>query len=342
MAATSQGHEEYDRKKAVLNLRLRILKKFGALLLFAIILILCSTLVDYKHELKNWYTDPHVYSTLLRELGFAFIIAGLVAVIIELSAKTVEMMEDSIQKERVSRDVLEALIGYRFPAAVKQMAITTFFGSPIMRENLKVNIEILPLPKDIPIDSVIAGNFVLLDISLRYTLQNTSSSSSKNKIGTTVPMSRLPQADSFLKPYFVKLGDGDEIDECDVDGICKIDQESFLKKYFWERDVNPDNPRDVHICYRVLRQIDDSFVWKSAFCSTDLEVVVLFRSGERKVMVEAIHNGEMKEKTRKKVEDGYEITYKSTVPLLPNQGFLLWWHRPIAVPEKAESTLQAG
>ncbi|MDF1735313.1 MAG: hypothetical protein P1U37_08530 [Minwuia sp.] len=306
-------------------------------ILVGIILLLSGILISkINHfsleELKTESVSAtwEVVSHLLIEVAFAMIIAVIIAVFFEESARS-RMIEDLDKKiSVVQRDVFFSTFGYFQDDGVKKVVREIFRRGSLIRRNWHI---IYTIEDDCVSDE--KGdpvNYVKLKATGQFRIENLSTIPASYDLSLGLPnplvsaLKNVTRVDSFLV---------DEEEKCTVESEREFrlqmnDEKNTMPKYTCGTiDIPASAFVEISIQYVMAKEVEDTEIVSSLTPSDGLEITVFDKGqGSRWVFASAVSMSQMRE-TQSNPSDG-RFVWKHQGWLLPSQGAKLWWKRRTA------------
>jgi hypothetical protein len=263
-------------------------------------------------------------SLICKELGVAFLIAYIIAILIEKKAREAQDRLFREQLHRVQKNVIEAVYAKKIPDDFLKYIETHLFEQKFYRKNLDVNY-LISLRKD---------NTVEVNLATAYEVTNNSYSTSSYEVRISIekPFRIDLHEHVKLKRLYVKaeasaapLVDLDEkgIEDAVRKNTIKRSDTSALINYTYTFDINPSVIFSVRSEKTWLAKTDGYDFWRGAAPSDGIRYTVVRNDENLNIHVIAIHPtvpvkvfGGPGEATQ---------TWEIKSPLAPHQGFLVWW-----------------
>lgn len=265
----------------------------------------------------------------LKEIGVAFLVAGLVGIIIERRAREHDSQRHHELQMRVAENAMFALFGLSHERAFVQAVLETNLKAEVVRTHLDQTYKLRFLTDEearlvnpaAPADA--KNRFLMLDMVQHYQFKNVSASPIIHNIPLAVARRRGHGAMALTRVTFLSLGhkpvSEDEIRKA-------IDQENSREdylRYIWRRRIEPGESLSVVANVACLKERSDNEVWGSFFptmgeVNLSLEVPEAMNFGLR-----PISNADMREKDE--VPSPTRRSWILSGPLLRHNSAVFWW-----------------
>jgi hypothetical protein len=303
-------------------------------LVCGVVFISMGVLLEYSPPEINvfglHFGEIPLVSLIFKELGVAFLIAYIIAILIEKKAREAQDRLFREQLHRVQKNVIEAVYAKKIPDDFLKYIETHLFEQKFYRKNLDVNYVIRSRE-----DSTAEIN---LTTAYEVTNNSYSTSSYEVRLSFEKPF-RIDLPDHVkLKRLYVKaeaspkpLVDLDEkgIEEAIRKNTIKRSDTSALINYSYAFDINPGAIFSVRIENTWLAKTDGYDFWRGAAPSDGICYAVYRTDENLNVHVVAIHPEDPVKVFGGPGEAKQAWEIKS--PLAPHQGFLVWWSPKIPV-----------
>ncbi len=149
------------------------------------------------------YVESVVFSQksligLLKEIGFALIIAWAVSYLIERHAKKREHEAHEAARKQMASDVVHAVFGLQHSPAYVRKVVETTLQCKVVRKHYSVEYSIDPLtPEEVAALQTTTGRFVKFTQVSSYTFRNVSQGPVKHAIKYALPVRAGPAAFDF-------------------------------------------------------------------------------------------------------------------------------------------------
>lgn len=288
------------------------------------------------------YNPPLVWQKVVlagtAELGFALIIAIIVALIVDLRAheqitaqhdaysneiKKIEREKNSDFQERerrLSKNIFDYIYSVKVDKNVFEYIEDKIYQNPFFRREMKIEYD---FGKEI-------DGWVLLTCTYSCKIRNISSKEHDYELVYDVEkaLGDLPPKEFQSAGVFrMELGDQLKTEEIDQADAALSDTDVF-RKYKLTRKLAPDEEVDLVIGACIPKRIADSELWRSALTSDGLSVTVRFDKNRFDLKMIPVHTVGADMRIR---EDDHRVEAIIDEPLMPKNGVYIWWAPKVAV-----------
>ncbi|MCA3719090.1 MAG: hypothetical protein IM674_12640 [Brevundimonas sp.] len=289
-----------------------------------------SFVARYQSSVLSWKT----FIGILKEVGFALIIAWAVSVFIEQRSRAREHKTHEAQRRQMANDVVHAVFGLLHKPAYVRKVVETNLQTKVVRKHYDATYRLEALtPEEEAELEVEPGRFVKLTQRSTYTFLNVSPGPVKHKIVYSIAVrgGKIAEA-AGLK--FASL-DKQELKPHQITKALNPNDEGW-KVYEWEKTIPADGELPVVMQAVSYKELSDTEVWGSyhpTYHGMKLSVINLVphivKFGLRALTAtpkELIHE-----------TPGEEAQWEISGPVLPNDSVTFWW-RSIEDDGRASST----
>ena len=269
---------------------------------------------------------------LLKELGVACLVAGIVGMIIERQAKEHDRRRAEEMQVALATNAVFALFGLSHDKEFIQAVVDTNLKAEIVRTDLTQIYKLRKLTTQeadevnpsAPTDAM--QRFVVLDMVQHYAFKNVSSAPLKLDIPLAVSRRSGAGASHVTKATYVSLG-GVVLSATEIEAaIDHSDSNEHYLSYKFRRTINSGCTLSVVANLACLKERSDNEVWASYFptmgtVTLTLEVLDGMIFGLRNVS-----NGHLTVKDE--VPSEIRKTWVLTGPLLRHNSAVFWWRTP--------------
>jgi len=299
-------------------------------------------------------------SSFIKEIGFAFVIAYIITITVEFSARR-EYNSLVLESNRMfSRNMYEYIYDVNLSEDVFDFVEKFIFKSKFVRIGVKINytfkeifesdFELDEKENKIEIIQEIAKNWMFVEVETTYWVKNLTSEVATypaplivekqiNRIASDeILSSRIGLISFFAKDkYFTP----DELKYADD----KWEDDSRYLRYKFEVDLLPDEVCRISMVYRMVKNKTDSEFWRSLYICDNLQLTASFPR-EIKLQMDAVlplaqppsdsqaETNDGGSTIDADAEAGEKIHYERTLdraecvirhPLFPGNGVMMWW-----------------
>jgi hypothetical protein len=300
------------------------------LLILALIFVIVAVVWDalLKTETTDlWTFRGAVWVEVVREFGFAFFIAWIVAVTIEKSSKRRQEVSVQAMQKRIADNVFRGVYSTEFPNRMIDTITRNLLKSKFVRNYIDLTYEINPLT-EVDANYGKSPPFVCVRTKMDYVIRNMTDEE------TIFPFRLLldQPPDPGLQKY-VKL-ETIEIDGHDAKGkISSKKNEDGTIEYAGDFNIKPspvldDDPLKglrVKIEHVIIKNNVDTVIWSTPYPTLKLDLSVIMNVKDNMFQAHALYRKEFK-KTWGKPEE-YEGIHTWTLDdvVLPHQGVVVFW-----------------
>jgi hypothetical protein len=260
----------------------------------------------------SFYIDHHDFSSLAKELGFAGIIAVLVIFSVERFAKEkqTEFVEELIH--RINTSMFLAMYNKKLPKLIFDEIEKIILAARTYRKDNEISYELASID-ELPFN-------LLVTYKTEYTLFTTS----EKREWTLIKVCLEKPIDKVLLPY------------CHIDKVvfgsltlsknditrCTTETESYLE-FEHPVELHPDVGIHVTIISSLVKLKTDVEVWTSLMPTESLILKITAKQPLQNLAVkaDALHPHSF----TKTVEDKSSGEWRLHHPILPHQGYVMWW-----------------
>lgn len=277
-----------------------------------------------------FYMSAHFYSSFLRELGFAGIVAVVVALTIERAAKDRQVSEVQDQLHKISESVFEAVLKRNLPATITDKVFDTVLNKEVIRKQSTIQFKFSELPDTAPEGR---ENYLVLNVIHTYVIENVSKQTHRFPLRVFSPKPRDTRFAALLDLPTVTV-DGTKLSEEEMQaGTREIDDLGFERRFLHPVVILAGQSIKISTTSCLLKERSDNEIFTSLVSTEKLDVEVEFNLSEQLSWhVDALHDAKALEPTDKRApKPPYslpKLSFKPTGVILPYQGIVIWW-RPI-------------
>jgi hypothetical protein len=305
----------------------------------AILIIIARLIEDVFPQYFPWLiasatSDPHhltgseFLALYMKELGVAFLVAGIVIRVVEKRAKELDNERADQLRREVAHDAIFSIYGLRHRTDFINATIETNLQARIVRENMTMKYEVrAPTREEAELVLPSAGEdalqrFAVLEMELRYTFRNVASKESSFLVPCTMPLRQGEGARSLTKATYVSLG-GVSLTEQQIADAAQARAEELV--YQWNYTLSPGGTLDLVIYAQCLKERSDAEVWGSLFPTMgDITLSMTVPAG-LSFGVRDHSNAILKEEPG---PNSNSKTWTMSGPLLTHNSIIFWWRIP--------------
>lgn len=270
----------------------------------------------------------------ISEIGFAFIIAWIVGKSVEGQARKeyngfIAKRQDEFREEikareiALSKNIFDYIYSVRLPKSVFEFVENHIFMEKIIKTRQVVEYQL-------DCNNGVNDDWLLMRVTLDYQLKNISSEPvdydilfySSEVVGEAVPEGYVGELEKLFVGEEIPSEKFSELD-------AAADDEIGQRRYKKNVRIGPDDTVDVRIVFSQPKRKRDNDLWQSLSVCESLQLSIRFDPKDVDVYLEPVHPGDSFD--RKEIEDHGLIYARVDRPLLPRNGFFIWW-----LPKKNE------
>lgn len=282
--------------------------------------------------------------SLLKELGFALIIAWAVSYLIERHAKKREHEAHEAARKQMASDVVHAVFGLQHSPVYVRTVVETTLQCRVIRKHYSADYTIEHLsPADAARLGVKKGRFVKLTQVSSYTFKNVSPAPVKHPIKYALPVRAGAKLHDFAGITKIRI-DGKEFTGKALDKAVISKKDGFYKSYQWDRTIKSDDEIEVVVEAVSLKELSDTEVWGN-YHATYEGMVMTVRSEVPEIVRFGIRCLTATDSEQVYETPGKTAQWKIEGPILPNDSVVFWWRSaeddgaaPVA-PAKSSTTV---
>lgn len=281
--------------------------------------------------------------SLLKELGFALIIAWAVSYLIEQHAKRREHEAHEAARKQMASDVVHAVFGLQHLPAYVRTVVETTLQCRVIRKHYSADYTIEHLSVDEAKRlGVKRGRFVKLTQISSYTFNNVSPAPVKHAIKYALPVRAGTKLHDFAGITKIRI-DGKEFSGKALDKAVTSKKDGFYKSYQWDRTIDPDKEIEVVVEAVSLKELSDTEVWGN-YHATYEGMVMTVRSEVPEIATFGIRCLTATDSELVHETPGKTAQWKIEGPILPNDSVVFWWRSaeddgtPPSTPQKPSAT----
>ena len=306
------------------------------LALVAIVLLFAAgiweaQLVDSTDDL--YWKSPHVWNGVVREIGFACLIALLIIIFVEASSRqrqenaALSFLERERQRaselrEELGRDVFRAVYCRETPASLVDGVIDQVLSCNVVRTYHRSDYKLLEL--DVAADENKDKRYVCLQIHGEYVVKNISRDTITVPIGIGFPTPGPMNLKKYAKITSVKIG-GIELNEHEIrEGDFAAEDDSDKIRFMWKRKLAAGNQLEVMYTAQLVKERSDNEVWTSLFPSTGMELSLTVEVDDLEFDARSLSSKDVERLIGTRASNEMN-KWRLNGPILPHQSIIVWW-----------------
>lgn len=290
-------------------------------LVYGTVLILTGIIVLFAgHEISLM---RKLIGALISELGFAFFIAFVIGITIEIKAH-------AERDKQISRGIISYIYGVNLDNEMFLSTEEYVFKTPFYREDLEISYDFIRRSKDV----------FLVKYTISYIVKNVGRGVSKYPIHTFV---EKPASGEHSKAFpDVKLGlqkiivDGEEIDAAEIEKAREAvhDSDEYIQSSYGV-DVAPGASRRIMGIHLTEKFERDAELWRSVNPCSGISLVISWdESFNLKMKASAVHPAYNTQNHKKRTRlsgfdskscDSNSLRASLFKPFFPFNGVYFWW-----------------
>jgi len=269
---------------------------------------------------RLWFQQSKTWIGVLKEFGYASLIALIIAVVIERSSRTRQELTTAERQAEIADSVFRGVFEVELPSEIVEEATDTILRANLIRTEHTCTFTLSDRFKDIDGER---HDYVELRINSDYVLRNVS----RETVGAPIRL-------RFALPGNRKLHDLAHLDSLSINGSPLTDDElkagddavantAYLRCYEWQNKLEKDQTLRVTARYTMIKERSDNEVWVSLYPSLKMHLNVHNSCQGLDLGADANHREGLKEVAVDERSGHYE--WELTRPILPYQGIVCWW-----------------
>lgn len=260
---------------------------------------------------------PKPYIELFRELGFGCLIALVLIVFVERSAR--EEQAHSVEKQRaaISENVFKGVFSLHTPLPIVEAVSSQIFKAKVIREHHKNDYHFTEIAN--PSNQ----RFLQVDVTADYRLRNIADEEIRVPIRLGFPVPPLELFADRVKVHKISI-DGRELTAEEIEAGDKSAEDPPNRiRYAWYHPVAGRAAIHVVANYTLIKERSDNEVWQTLYPGLGMELTANINVQGLEFGVHALHE----KKVSKLSGVGNTGTHRWVLneAVLPHQGMILWW-----------------
>lgn len=283
------------------------------------------------NEVHSTIFTSDTFILLASELGYAFIIAGIVFIFLEVNAKREIVSLFKVYQQEIKKSAFEAVYRIKHSDEYVRAVVGNCFESPLIREDYRIQYELDPLSPDIAkAAGVSADQFVMVTATINYNARNMGPDVGKFPTSYGIPF-QPGKLEKYTRLNTLKVGaktySEEEIKSCETKGTTA--EMTSEKTYSFEVPTDPGAVTAVAIEISIVKEISDNDAF--GFRRPTVGAFIQFINRMDKVVrfgVTPRTSAILREMRPPSLRSG---EWRIDGPILPFDSVILWW-RPGAPP----------
>lgn len=285
------------------------------------------------------HTILEAITECMKAVGIAVLMSIIVSTIFERGARDRLNKVLAYKIKQISTNVFDAIFGNSHsPAALE--AIKAVLSVPIIRPSLSVTYTFSqwsPSEEDL----YLTGSYIKIDAVLDAVTRNisdpnlTPSADYVMPIGVSLPNPLHSSLKEHVHVKSLKI-DSVEIDKKSMDKANNqlqtglqdnLKPDAYVE--FCSRSISPGQDVRVQANYTMIKELSDTEVLRSFHMTQSIKLTVIDRTGlNLEIHARALHSKDLE---RTGNDDSF-ISWELNDVILPQQGIMVWWKKPLASP----------
>ncbi|WP_183026311.1 hypothetical protein [Variovorax sp. UMC13] len=333
-----QKRQQNDIKTDAMSLdAIRISAREHLLIVFALSVIL---VVGSHHE---WFSEfPYWIRTVLKELGFAGLVAIVLIFVLERYSKARHEAQTKLQIEEINKDLFMAIFRRQISPSVRAELQTSLFDSKVGRDNAEVTykLEMIDNPS-VQHPNYPSASLIRVSQSSRYEACNITMGSITHNFGVYIELPPLPELNKecAITRFATKRQGQTEWEEHINPGEAIRAGADDRTSLVFQKMVTLGIRENIEVATEAyfLKNLFDTEVWCSMLPTEKLKLAVIVPGGGLKL--DATANNSSKLKYRKRDESLHEWSLDNG--MLPHQSVAFWWS-PAKLPQNVTEVAGKG
>ncbi len=311
--------------------------RFWLLVSVALLSLLGATVLDAAYlsdpawieadKGKLWFLKATTWIGVLREVGFASLIALILAVFIEQSSRARMEAAASKRQQEISENVFRGIFETDIPKVMVDEVVDSILKAKIIR--LEHAATYVADDKEIEIEGS-RHSYVKLRIASLYTLKNVSRDEVQVPVTIMFPVHSQPVLRDLASLELISIDDHVLTTEEIQEGDSALPNTEYEQRYQWFRPVASGGTLTVRSTFTLIKEISDNEVWTSLYPSLTMRLSVTMNCRNMEFGADALNRGTLK-KVAGQGSTGHH-GWELARPVLPYQGIIFWW-RPKPSPD---------
>ncbi len=272
----------------------------------------------------------HVGHELLKEIGFAGVVAFLLIITIDGFSRKQHEKSAELLTDKVNKNLFEAVFKNKIPDELYKAVRSQLLESKVVRRDFDAIYTFSKLK-----DAADAAEWVRMEVIHTYRLENINSEDLKDfKITNTINIPHDPRLQQLCEVRSICFGDT-VLSPKEIKEITVKDPENHFLRYAFEVDIPAGGSIKIQLRDKRIMRLHDSNVLCATFPTIGLSLTVNVPSGDLSLDAESLHAKDLEEKPL--AEGGTMFQWQLPCGLLPYQGIYFQW-RPEVPTKVAEAT----
>jgi hypothetical protein len=295
--------------------------------LASLVLILIS---NYGFEPTAAGHSMSLIPLLLREIGFALLIAVMIWLIFEYFSREESEVAWNRRINTITENVFFGVLGRNLPKEATREAHSLLLDQTFVRSGFHVNYVLTDDNYDIGTET---RPYIKLNATARYVMKNIGNSKATLpvKIGLPNPILNELKSKCAVNRIIVKRNGNSEdfnLTTSEEEFRKSLENNSLFSVPFNgpQLDLSPDETVEIVFDYTMAKEEEDTEIGQTLYPTDSLSITVVDRNPKKRVVrARSIHPTELEDDTSAQAEGTYNFRLNRYV--LPHQGFVIWWKK---------------
>lgn len=306
--------------------------RFWVLLCMALAFFLAATVWDITYlsdpewvaadAKRVWFAKAKTWIGVLKEMGFASLIALIIAVVIERSSRARQEMTTSERQREIAESVFRGVFETDIPKTIVEEVVEGVLKSKIVRLDHTNTYVLNDRTKEVEGKS---HKYIELTATSSYTLQNVSKENVVVPIRLMFPVPGNPHLRDIAKLVNFAINDRAlNAQEINAGNEAAGGNTEYLQRYLWERELAPGATVQVRATSTLIKDRSDNEIWTSLYPSKSMRLYVTMNCQDMAFGAAALHRESIKKVAGEEGDMGHH-EWELARPVLPYQGIVFWW-----------------
>lgn len=304
--------------------------RFWVLLCIGLVCFLAATVWDssffsdpgwVERESKLlWFQQSKNWIGVLKELGYASLIALLISVVVEQSSRARQEETTARRQQEIAESVFRGVFESDLPRELVDEVVDGVLRSKFVRTEHICTYSLTDGSETIDGQTF---EFVKLEFTSAYSLQNVSREEIEVPIRLNFPLPGNRRLRDLAKLTSFVIDDRDLSPEEMQQGDDEVPNTDFLQCYQWNRTLSPGETIRVRANAILIKERSDNEIFTTLYPSISMRLNVNMHCQNMEFGAESHHRAGIKKVSGRGTDGHHE--WELDRPLLPNQGIVFWW-----------------
>ena len=255
--------------------------RFWVLLCTALVFFLAATVWDITYLTdpewvaadveRVWFAKAKTWIGVLKEMGFASLIALIIAVVIERTSRARQEMTTSERQREIAESVFRGVFETDIPKTIVDEVVEGILKSKIVRLDHTSTYVLNDRTKEVEGKSY---KYIELTATSSYTLQNVSREYVVVPIRLMFPVPGNPYLRDMAKLMNFAINDRSLSSQEIEAGNEAAGNTEYLQGYLWEQELAPGATVRVRGTSTLIKDRSDNEIWTSLYPSKSMRLYV--------------------------------------------------------------------